>query len=100
MELQSVVNETQATRLNRIEEKIDKLSDAIITLARVEEKISDLEMRRIESHERANRISANIDELDRKVTSLNEKVLVLNRVMWIVVAGVVGTIFAQLQGLL
>lgn len=92
--------ETQATRLNRIEEKIDKLSDAIITLARVEEKISDLETRRIESHERANRISANIDELDRKVTSLNEKVLVLNRVMWIVVAGVVGTIFAQLQGLL
>ena len=67
---------------------------------RVEEKISDLETRRIESHERANRISANIDELDRKVTSLNEKVLVLNRVMWIVVAGVVGTIFAQLQGLL
>jgi len=92
--------ETQATRLNRIEEKIDKLSDAIITLARVEEKISDLETRRIESHERANRISANIDELDRKVTSLNEKVLVLNRVMWIVVASVVGTIFAQLQGLL
>lgn len=92
--------ETQATRLNRIEEKIDKLSDAIVTLARVEEKISDLETRRIESHERANRISANIDELDRKVTSLNEKVLVLNRVMWIVVAGVVGTIFAQLQGLL
>ena len=92
--------ETQSIRLDRIEKKIDKLSDAIITLARVEEKISDLELRRVESHERANRISANIDELDRKVTSLNEKVLVLNRVMWIVVASVIGTIFAQLQGLL
>ena len=92
--------ETQSIRLDRIEKKIDKLSDAIITLARVEEKISDLEQRRVESHERANRISANIDILDRKVTSLNEKVLVLNRVMWIVVAGVVGTIFAQLQGIL
>lgn len=92
--------ETQSIRLDRIEKKIDKLSDAIITLARVEEKISDLELRRVESHERANRISANIDELDRKVTSLNEKVLVLNRVMWIVVASVIGTIFAQLQGLM
>ena len=92
--------DTQSVRLDRIEKKIDKLSDAIITLARVEEKISDLELRRIESHERANRISANIDVLDRKVTSLNEKVLVLNRVMWIVVASVIGTIFAQLQGLL
>jgi len=92
--------ETQSIRLDRIEKKIDKLSDAITTLARVEEKISDLEQRRVESHERANRISANIDILDRKVTSLNEKVLVLNRVMWIVVAGVVGTIFAQLQGIL
>lgn len=90
-------SETQIDRLNRIEKKIDKLSDAIITLARVEEKISDLELRRQESHERANRISAKIDDLDRKVTAMGERVSVLTRVMWIVVAAVIGTIAAIVQ---
>ena len=37
------VRETQSTRLDRIEYKIDKLSDAIISLARVEEKIASME---------------------------------------------------------
>ena len=35
--------DTNANRLNRIEEKIDKMTDAIVSLARVEEKIEDLE---------------------------------------------------------
>ena len=38
-----MVNDTQATRLNRIEDKLDKLSDAIISLARAEEKLMGLE---------------------------------------------------------
>ncbi len=33
----------EANRLDRIEEKIDKLSEAIISLARAEEKIHNLE---------------------------------------------------------
>ena len=37
------VRETHSTRLYRIEDKIDKLSDAIISLARVEEKIASME---------------------------------------------------------
>ena len=39
-------------RLQRIEDKLDKMSDAIVALARVEEKITDLEVRRAEGHER------------------------------------------------
>ena len=35
--------ETSNSRLERMEEKIDKLSEAIVALARVEEKISNLE---------------------------------------------------------
>ena len=35
--------ETTAVRLNRIEEKIDKLADAMISLARAEEKIIALQ---------------------------------------------------------
>ena len=43
------VRETQSTRLDRIEDKIDKLSDAIISLARVEEKIASME-KQLEKH--------------------------------------------------
>ena len=35
--------DTNQQRLNRIEEKIDKLSDAMVSLARTEEKISQME---------------------------------------------------------
>ena len=35
-------------RLQRIEEKLDKLADVIVGMARVEEKIADLETRRAE----------------------------------------------------
>jgi hypothetical protein len=34
--------ETQTDRLNRIENKLDKLSEAIISLARAEEKIQSI----------------------------------------------------------
>jgi len=37
------MNATEKTRLDRIEEKIDKMADAIIALARAEEKISNLD---------------------------------------------------------
>jgi len=37
------MNANEKTRLDRIEEKIDKMSDAIIALARAEEKISNLD---------------------------------------------------------
>ena len=38
-----MARETQTDRLNRIEDKLDKLSEAIISLARAEEKISQME---------------------------------------------------------
>ena len=37
------MNATEKTRLDRIEEKIDKMADAIVALARAEEKISNLD---------------------------------------------------------
>jgi hypothetical protein len=37
------MNASEKTRLDRIEEKIDKMADAIIALARAEEKISNLD---------------------------------------------------------
>jgi tetrahydromethanopterin S-methyltransferase subunit G len=79
------VRETQFVRLDRIEEKIDKMSEAIIQLARVEEKISDLEIRREEQHERLNRLSGKIDDIDTNVIQLIEKVGVMQKISWLFV---------------
>jgi uncharacterized coiled-coil protein SlyX len=76
----------ETDRLDRIEQKIDKLSDAIVSLARVEEKIADLEVRREEQHDRLNNLSKKIDSIDTHVTSLVEKVSVMQRVGWIIVS--------------
>lgn len=75
----------ETDRLDRIEEKIDRLSDAIVQLARVEEKISDLEVRREEQHQRLNNLSKKLDSIDTHVTTLVEKVNIMQRVGWIVV---------------
>ena len=92
--------ETQASRLDRIEQKIDKLSDAIVQLARVEEKIADLEERREEQHNRLNALSSKIDNIDAHVTSLVEKVNFMQKASWLVISIMVAAAGTQLTDLL
>ena len=53
--------ETTNTRLTRIEDKLDKLSDAMVSLARAEEKITSLHENQSNHFDRTNRLSAKID---------------------------------------
>ena len=74
------------------------MSESIIQLARVEEKIEDLETRRAEQHERMNRLSGKIDNIERHVTTLVEKVNFMQKFAWVlvgIVATVVGAILTQ-----
>ena len=87
-------------RLARIEDKLDKVSDAIVALARVEEKIADLETRREEGHERLNRISMKVDNIDSGVITMRERVNVLTKICLLVGAGVVSSLIAHMQSIL
>lgn len=87
-------------RLARIEDKLDKVSDAIVALARVEEKIADLETRREEGHERLNKISTKVDNIDSGVITMRERVNVLTKICWLVGAGVLSSLFAHMQSIL
>ena len=88
------------SRLQRIEEKLDKLADVIVGMARVEEKIADLEIRRTESHERLNKISKKMDDIDTHVISMRERMNVISKVMWVVGAGVITALLSHLQDML
>ena len=87
-------------RLQMIEDKLDKLADVVVGMARVEEKIIDLETRRAEGHERLNRMSAKLDDVDAHVISMRERMNVISKVMWLIGAGVITALITHFQEML
>ena len=89
--------ETQAKRLERIESKLDQLADTVVALARVEEKIDDLETRRKESHERVNRLSEKIDNVHAGVHKIETRLSIVEKVVWAVAVSFIVAIVTQLM---
>jgi tetrahydromethanopterin S-methyltransferase subunit G len=83
-----VVNE----RFDRIEKKIDKLSDAMIVLARTEEKIMAMEADKSNMIERLNRHSEKLDQLNDEVKENTRIAANITKITWLVVAAVIGVI--------
>lgn len=80
---------TDDQRLDRIEQKIDKLAETVISLARAEEKLVALESDKNFIMERMLRNEERIDDIERKVDETAVTTKVINRIFWIViVAGV------------
>jgi phage shock protein A len=75
--------ETQAKRLDRIEEKIDKLADAMVSLARTEEKILSMEKQSHNHFERMNKFSVKLDAIEDKVNENALTVSIINKVAWV-----------------
>lgn len=84
----------EGKRLDRIEEKIDRLSETVVSIARAEEKLVNLEHDRNIILERLVKIDEKIDVLDSRVIDSETTVKVINRVFWIVLTAVVGAIVA------
>lgn len=70
-------------RLTRIEEKIDKLSEGMVTIARAEEKINAMESDRKIQINRLNRFSEKLDIIEKKVIDASKTMEVLNKLFWI-----------------
>jgi len=68
-------------RLARIETKIDKLSDAMIDLARAEEKLINIDKNSQQHSERMNRFSARMDDLEETVNDQGKTVKVMQYVL-------------------
>jgi uncharacterized protein Yka (UPF0111/DUF47 family) len=80
-------------RLSRIEEKIDKLSDAMISLARAEEKLIAIETSNQNQYKRINRMSEKIDNLESKADESHRAVKILYGIMYVVATAALGTMF-------
>jgi uncharacterized protein Yka (UPF0111/DUF47 family) len=83
-------------RLERIEDKLDKLADAMISLARAEEKIATLADNQANQMERLNRFSAKLDEIEKKVDDNHRTVCLINKLVYAALVAAVGAYVAQL----
>lgn len=83
-------------RLDRIEEKIDRLADAMISLARAEEKISALADAQAHHTERTNRLSLKIDDIAAQAAENARTVQLINKLFWIVIAAAVAAVVSNI----
>ena len=89
------MNANERTRLDRIEEKLDKLTDAMVSMARAEEKINALKDDHDKMYERINRLSQKLDDIEKKVDDNASTVSLINKLVFAAVVAAVGSIVAQ-----
>jgi predicted nucleic acid-binding Zn-ribbon protein len=87
--------DTTSTRLDRIETKLDTLTDAMISLARTEEKLSALKEDHDRAFERMNNHSAKLDNIQSQVEDNAHTVQIINKLFWAAIIAVIGSIAAQ-----
>jgi predicted nucleic acid-binding Zn-ribbon protein len=82
-------------RLTRIEEKLDRLTDAMVSMARAEEKISSLNDDHNKMYERLNRLSVKLDDIEKKVDDNHRTVCIINRLVYAAIVAAIGAYVAQ-----
>jgi len=83
-------------RLDRIESKLDQLTEAMVAMARAEEKLAGLKEDHDRAFERINRLSQKLDVIERQVTDNAATVAIINKLFWVAIVAVSGSIAAQL----
>lgn len=91
-----MATQNENSRLDRIEEKIDKLSDAMISLARTEEKILSMEQNNRNHFERMNRFSEKLDRVEKKVDENAHTVTIINKIAFATAVAVIGALIKLL----
>ena len=84
-------------RLSRMEEKIDRLSDAVVAMARMEERMISV-FKRLENFDSSYRkIDERMDDLERQAIARGQKIAFAERFFWMICTGAVGLAFIYLR---
>jgi phage shock protein A len=93
------MNKGESTRLDRIEEKIDKLADAVVSIARAEEKLSGLEQLNIDQSRKLQDLDDRLRVVETKVHDVETSMKVFNKIFWIALTTLItGSIAMVLWG--
>ena len=88
--------EVLGQRQDRIEDKLDKLADAMVAMARAEEKLEALQNEHNKMYERVNRLSAKLDDIESGVQENSKTVQVINKLFWVAIVAASGAIAANI----
>ena len=84
-------------RLSRIEEKLDKLSEAIICMARIEERMISVFKRLDRVDEGFNKSDKRMDELEQTSIKRGQTIAFAERLFWVILTGSVSLVFVCLR---
>lgn len=84
------MGETEDQRLNRIEQKLDKMAEALVVLARIEERSNTIFKRLDAIDERMNTTSQRVTDLERVSEVRGVSLGMADRVFWIIITAGVG----------
>lgn len=86
------------TRLDRIEDKIDKLSDTVIALARAEEKLITLEGSRKNIEDIISIHETRLDEHEKRLQDGDVTLNSITRIFWVALTAAIGALVVYLIG--
>lgn len=79
-------------RLDRIEGKIDKLTDAMIAFAKAEQRIISVEKAQATSHERMNKHSESLDQIRNQQIKNTHTLQVITFVVGVIFTAIIGVV--------
>lgn len=82
-------------RIDRIESKIDKLSDLLIQMARIEERMQSQDEDNKEIHKELLSLRTKTLELEKNVYANQITVNAINKLVWVAATSVVGAVVAM-----
>ena len=84
-------------RLDRIEGQVYKLTDAVIHMARMEERLVSVFKRMDNTEATLKKLDNRLDDIERQALVRGQKVAFAERIFWMVVTGAVGLAFVYLR---
>ena len=84
-------------RLCRMEDKLDKLSEAVVEMARMEERLLTIFKRFEHMGAAFKKYDDRVDEIEKQALIKGQKIAFTERLFWMVVTGAVGLAFVFLR---
>ncbi|UAW59009.1 hypothetical protein CRP212_gp43 [Roseobacter phage CRP-212] len=84
-------------RLSRMEEKLDRLSEAVVAMARMEERMLTLFKRMDKFDDVIKKVDDRLDEMERQAIARGQKIAFAERIFWMICTGAVGLAFVYLR---
>ena len=94
------MSDIQEHRLEKIEEKLDRLADAVVSIARIEERVATVLRQNDRFFIRMDKIEQRLDDVEAQSDVNSNTGRFIERFMWIVVAAAIGLLvyFVRIGG--